>query len=681
MDNDPYRYFRIEAQELVQELSRGVLDLEKPDGAEQVGHLLRQAHTLKGAARVVKQTGIGDLAHAIEDVLSPHRNATGSIDHGRIVELLGFLDRIAAQLAMLEVSRSPSDSPAPASGGAVAETVRVELDEMNLLLEGLLSTSSELASVARRARDVDGIHVVASRLLAEGGGGRPHGQGAWSARANVLCSELVDALAALRTDMQVGIERTGASLGEVHERAVQLRLVPAVTSFPSIERAVREAAESLGKAVDFQATGGEHRVDAHVLTGLRDALLHVVRNAVAHGIEPPSDRVAVGKPRAGRIEVHVVRRGGRITVTCRDDGRGIDVEAVGNAARLRGLLPARPERLSTEEAVRLILEGGLTTSPELTKVAGRGIGLDVVRATVTALKGAVSVRTEPGRGTTLEMAVPASLSAIPAVLVEADGATFGVPLDAVPTTLRIADGDIVRGAEGDSILHEGSAIPLFWLGHLVASEAARAPAARSGISASVAVVQSGARRAAMGVERIIGTASLVMRSLAPWVDADPYVAGTALDRDGRASIILDPLGLLEAADGGRGREVSRVSKPRPVLVVDDSLTTRMLEESILESAGYEVDVAVSGEEALGLALRREYGVLVVDVEMPGMDGFELIERMQGDPRLRDVPAILVTSRSSEEDRRRGEAAGARAYIVKSEFDQVRLLAIIRELTP
>jgi two-component system chemotaxis sensor kinase CheA len=325
----------------------------------------------------------------------------------------------------------------------------------------------------------------------------------------------------------------------------------------------------------------------------------------------------------------------------------------------------------------LILKGGLTTTRTVTEVSGRGIGLDVVRETAARLKGDVTVKSDRGRGTTIEICVPVSLLSLSVLVVDAGGSAASVPLDSVRRTLRLADSDIARSPAGDSIVHDGKVIPFVQLG-----TALRRPGTRTrGQKFSTAVVvESGTSLAAVAVDRLIGTANVVVRPIPPEADVDPIVSGASLDAEGNPQLVLHPGGIVAAALAlsAEGPNAEAVSL-RPILVIDDSLTTRMLEQSILESAGYEVTLAASAEEGLVRASERAYGLFIVDVEMPGMNGFEFVGRTRADPELKETPAILVTSRSSDEDRRRGREAGARAYIVKGEFDQGDLLRAIRAL--
>ena len=683
MAEDPYRFFRIEARELLQGLSQGVLELEKGvGGKELVPRLLRLAHTLKGASRVVKQTGIGDLAHAIEDSLSPLRDSQAVVPQSRINEILHLLDEIGSRLSSLDPATSSQHSVSTRpTGDEPLETVRVELDEMDALLEGLTETNVQLAALGQDLEQIARTRKLAAQLVDEVHRGRRSddhgGPSRHEERTLALAGDIEYFLAGIQRALGLRADQASRELLQVREKANRLRLLPASTIFASLERAARDAAQSLGKRVELRTSGGDHRVDAHVLGALRDALLHVVRNSVAHGIETEIERVSAGKEPVGRLEVSVERRGTRVAFACRDDGRGIDVDSIHQAALRKGMIPAsRADSLSVEDAIHLLLGGGVTTTPSASEVSGRGVGLDVVRETASKLKGEINVRTQAGHGTTVEVTVPVSLSSLPAILLEAGGVAAALPLDSVPATTRAREQEISRSPEGDSMLYNGEGIPLLSLSWILSRDGAPKSIRKA---RTIVIVQSGGRHAALEVDRVLGTANVVVRHLPSWLELDPAVAGAALDPRGAPQIVLDPDGILRSSRTHGTPIEETVEPPLPVLVVDDSLTTRMLEQSILESAGYQVDLAVSGEEALAKARERRYGLFIVDVEMPGMDGFELVARTRADRRLRDTPAILVTSRGSPDDRKRGQDVGASAYIVKSEFDQSRLLEIIDDL--
>jgi two-component system chemotaxis sensor kinase CheA len=350
---------------------------------------------------------------------------------------------------------------------------------------------------------------------------------------------------------------------------------------------------------------------------------------------------------------------------------------------------AAAKALAAEQVIALLGSVGalgLTTASDVTVLSGRGIGLDVVRATLSQLKGEMSIRSEPGRGVRVEVQVPVSIAALQGLIVEAGGARLVIPLDAVQHTLRVHDAEVARSAEGDSILHAGKVIPFLSLELMLRRSGSGGPhfghRAKPGIWSAV-VVQAEGRCVALGVERLLGGANIVMRALPSVVAADPVVAGASLDADGTPQLVLDPAGLVAAGLRSPG-EAFKVAaqahvQPEPILVIDDSLTTRMLEQSILEAAGYQVELAVSAEDGLLKAHAQRYSLFIVDVEMPGMDGFGFVGQTRADPLLRDIPAILVTSRDAVGDRLRGQQVGASAYILKGEFDQMQLLQTIRSL--
>jgi two-component system chemotaxis sensor kinase CheA len=297
------------------------------------------------------------------------------------------------------------------------------------------------------------------------------------------------------------------------------------------------------------------------------------------------------------------------------------------------------------------------------------------------------IRSEPGRGVSVEVQVPVSISALQGLVVEVGGTQVTIPLEAVEQTLRVGDAEVARSAQGDSLIHEGKAIPFLPLDLILARSGSGGSHFGNRVNPAIwsaVVIQSAGRCAAIGVDRLLGVANIVMRALPGVVEADPVVAGASLNAEGVPQLVLDPAGLVAAAELSRGEAFNTAGQAAhalraPILIIDDSLTTRMLEQSILEAAGYQVELAVSAEDGLIKAQGHSYSLFIVDVEMPGMDGFGFVAQTRTDPVLRDIPAILVTSRDSVEDRLRGQQVGASAYVIKGEFDQMQLLQTIRTL--
>jgi two-component system chemotaxis sensor kinase CheA len=331
--------------------------------------------------------------------------------------------------------------------------------------------------------------------------------------------------------------------------------------------------------------------------------------------------------------------------------------------------------LSHEDTLKLIFRPGISTASEITEVSGRGVGLDIVREVAARFNGEVFVSSEPGVGSTIGILVPTAMALLTALVVSVSGSEILIPLDAVRSTRRLASAEIIAQPEGESVLYEGRAVPFVPLAPLLGKPAV----ARD--RWSVIIAQAGSELLALGADRLEGTLDLTVKPLPPEAGAQPLCAGAALNTQGDPVLVLDLRGVLASQRGDDAHlRISSPPPPRlPILVIDDSLTTRTLEQSVLEVAGYEVDLASSGEEGLSKARARRYGLFIVDVEMPGMSGFEFTSLTRADPVLGQIPVILVTSLSSPEHRRRGVEAGAAAYIVKSEFNQGLFLQRVMEL--
>jgi two-component system chemotaxis sensor kinase CheA len=667
MAADPYKYFRLEARELLEQLGSGTLELEKTGDTAVVQRLLRVAHTLKGAARVVRLPEIAEHAHALEEALAPYRDGAAPVAADRIQQLYAIVDAIGTCVTQLD---RPAAAPkaAPSEPSWSGNAIRADLAEMDHLLYTVVETHARVAALRATSAELTEARNLTEQLEAQLSPRRQDAIDHASARA--LAAQLADRIKRCERTFETSLAHVNRELGQVRDASEQLRLVAAGAVFSSLERTLRDTAHELGKTVVFEGRGGEVRIDAHVLAGVQAALVQLARNAVAHGIETPRVRATRGKPDAGKVTVEIARRGRRVVFACQDDGGGLDLDAVRAAAKKRGL---SLEGGDAGELVQLLLRGGISTSQSVTEVAGRGVGLDVVREVAERLGGEVTVQTGPA-GTRFELALPISLTSVEALVVESAGLTAAIPVAAVRQTTYVRTAEISRSASGESLLVNGSVVPFLRI-----STALRASDTKHRSTWMAIVIEHDKRVAVIGVERLSGISDIVIRPLPRLAAVDPVIAGAAFDAGGTPLLVLDPEQLVTAAVEQRARPDAPARARTSVLVIDDSLTTRMLEQSILESAGYDVDTATSAEQGLETALKKQYALFLVDVEMPGMDGFSFVEHVRADPRLRDTPAILVTSRSSPEDRRRGEAVGAQGYIVKSEFDQVDLLARIERM--
>jgi len=693
MAQDPFKYFRIEAAELIGELAKGVAELGR--GGD-VARMLRAAHTLKGAARIVRHASIAEASHALEGVLGALRDAPGPSPAAA-----ALVDRMSADLALIV---DPAANPQP-SNRAADETVRAadvavrpadgrreppatppSTTNATRIASAASAASAANPATPRPARPVEAtVRVPDDTVRAADERVRAADDAIVAAAPRIDTSALDEALAGLQAvHALVGraraardavavaryLEQADRELREVRRDVEHLRLASFGSLYAALERTARDAAASTGKRVRFSLEGSDVRVDGAVLHALHGALVQLVRNAVAHGLEPADQRARAGKPADGRVTVSARALGGRIAVVCEDDGRGLDIEAIARAARARGLTVDR--ELDATAAFQLTMRNGLSTSREVTELSGRGIGLDVVRDAVSTLGGEVAV-TSSRAGTAITLRVPVSATAVPMLDVLANGRTIAIPRGAVRRVGRVVAEQLVHAGETTQLRVGDRAVPCVPLASVLGDPAPH--------GATLVVIDGGDGMAAVTVDRALGIADQVVRALPAGAPIDPIVWGMVLGDEGQPYPVIEPRALVAAATAGRAR-VAAPEPPRvklPVLVVDDSLTTRMLEQSILESAGYEVHLAASAEEALDRLLARPYALMLADVEMPGMDGFTLIAELRARPALASLPAVLVTSRDSDADRRRGAQVGAHGYIVKSQFDQNEVLALIARL--
>jgi two-component system chemotaxis sensor kinase CheA len=666
-----YQYFKIEAREIVADLSRDILGLERRDaGAEPVARLLRQAHTLKGAARVVRLPRIAEVAHAMEDVLAPHRGSFEVVSREQIGQLLRQVDTISSEISALDLPL-PAEAPSRPAALEPFDRVRVGVAEMDALLSGVSETAVQLDGIRRGIEAVKRVEDRLATLQQQLTEAKP------GPRLNETVEEMRLALQHARQGLGTRADSTDREIAEVRGNIDRIRLLPTSLLFPALERAVRDAAETLGRQVVFHTSGREQRLESHVLSAIGEALAHLVRNAVAHGIESPQDRLARGKSACGEVRLKIARHADRILFTCSDDGSGIDVDAVRRAAVDREVISAASAAaLSPADALELIFSPGVTTSASLNEVAGRGIGLEVVREVAGRFKGRVGVRTDVGIGTSVEIEVPVSLSSVRAVLLGADDLLIWVPLEAVHCAMRLDDDAIVSLAGRSSLIFEGRAIPFIRLADTMRRTHQTGVDSRPRLAA---IVQADAELLAVGVDRVIHASEVIVHPLPAAAGHITTLAGAVFDAQGDPQLVLNPEALLEAANTAPSQPMPDPSPTPHVLVIDDSLTSRVLLQSILEAGGYKVDLAVSGEDAMAKARERHYSLFVCDVEMPGMNGFEFVARTREYDYMLGIPSILVTTRGGADDRRRGAEAGARAYIVKGEFNKDSMLETVRSL--
>lgn len=705
---DPYRYFRVEAAELTEALQAGLLELEAGgEPSEPLARVLRHAHTLKGAARVVRHEAFANLAHEMEEVLVPVRERREVLSSELISRALSLLDRLREMVvglgdgAPVVADRSPG-----AAGDAVGrhvvpvekddfvvergETARlgalVERTEVERLSGVVASLGVQLARIARAARRLDDERSAEqwprkarSPREARSNVGRPLAADFVSRTplaASPVSMRLVSGaesarydVSSVRRELEMLLDVAINQLREVSEGLEHMGLVEVGAMRTLLARTARDTALAAGKRVRFEFYGGSLRIDSELYQAASRALLQAVKNAVAHGVEVPSARAVAGKPEDGRVVVRFERRGTDVHFGCEDDGRGLDLSALRQLIARRG----GSRTVDDVQVIDELLRGGLSTASGVNAIAGRGIGLDLVRESIESVDGELHLSHDMGKGVNLRMIVRSRRTAWSALLVESRGVVYGVPVESVSQAARL---DALTVSASGTTTIDGSLVTFRPLASLMEPDKGQSSRRASW---TVILLESSEGTLALGVDRLLGTETVVATRVPDALRTSPGIASIARDVDGSVRFLLDPAWLYRAASGTKLDPSARAEQTPPILVIDDSLTTRMLERSILESAGYEVDLATSAEEGLTMAREKRYGLFLVDVEMPGMDGFTFVELTRADPALGVIPAILVTSRSSPEDLARGVRAGARAHVVKSEFDQNSLLQLIGTL--
>jgi two-component system, chemotaxis family, sensor kinase CheA len=638
--------FREETEERLDRIVEGLLAIETGSAPDDtISALFRDAHSIKGSAGIMGFDEAYEIGHALEDVLARARE-DGSLAQRLVEPLLLASDALrcavagdtgvaepavaalrAASKGSVEAGVSPrtsGNSPEPVDGRGGRRSLRVEAERVDRVLDAV----SETVVHHRRIE-----HAL--RAPADG-------------REHETSQDLVD--------------RGDSLLDELQEAVIRLRTAPFSSITGPFARAVRDLAVGQGKQVEFVIEGAESQLDRGLLDGTSEAITHLLRNAVAHGIEPPDERARAGKPLVGRIELRAEQRGDRVAIEVRDDGRGVAPELLQASSGPHALASA-------------LARAGMSTATAVTDVAGRGVGLDAVKEHVEAANGSLEIHSEPGRGTTVSLLLPMYVALFDVLMLERGGIVFAVPITSVSEVTRVDEALSLLGRPAVDL--GGEAVPVHDLIAVLGGSASPLPAGSPAV-----VLSRDGRRTALLCDRVLGEDAVVVKRLGSVLtDTSGYLGGAVMG-DGRVALVLDPARVLSAATHG-GAGVAHVKPevaPPTVLVVDDQFTVRELQRSILEASGYRVETARDGREAWErLSSRSGVGLVVTDLEMPEMDGFELLSAIRRHAPIASLPVVIVTSRAAEGDERRGLDAGADAYIVKERFDQRALLDTVERL--
>jgi two-component system chemotaxis sensor kinase CheA len=477
----------------------------------------------------------------------------------------------------------------------------------------------------------------------------------------------------------------------LEEEIKRVRMLPLSTITGPLGRMVRDLAQAAGKEAVLEIKGAEVELDKRVLERINDPLIHLLRNAIDHGIEMPEQRAAAGKPRSGTVMLEAEQLGKDVVICVSDDGRGLDLEAIRQTAVHHSSPTGDVQELSQAELVALIFEAGFSTNPIITNVSGRGVGLNVVRRNVEALNGRIGVDWTPGVGATFTLTLPLTLTSSRGLLVRVSDELFAIPLNAIERILRVNPEQIFSLAGHDALHYNNRILIVVRLDDVLGLPHAETNGNdQDDEHIPIVILAAADRLMAFTVSELVGEQEIVIKGLGKQLARVGGLAGASVMGSGDVILILNAADLIKLALRGERRSVFEAATETPVvaaspprrqvLIVDDSITTRTLEKNILEAAGYSVQLALDGQEALNLIASGGVPDLIIsDVAMPKLDGFGLTQKLKADARTANVPVILVTSLDSLEDKTRGIEVGADAYIVKSGFDQSNLLDTIEQL--
>ena len=472
--------------------------------------------------------------------------------------------------------------------------------------------------------------------------------------------------ARLVTELQNGLMRT--------------RMVPFQRHSQRLSRIVRQAAAESGKLAELVMSGASGELDRQVLERMLPPFEHLLRNAVVHGIEPPAARLAAGKPETGRVEMVLRREGSEVVIVVKDDGAGMNLRAIRDKAISLGMLDPR-RTIADEDLVRFVLEPGFSTAASVTQAAGRGVGMDVVATEIKKLGGALHIESQPGQGTQFTIRLPFTLAISQALIVRIGIEVYALPLTTVEGVVRLPKHEVIAYLADDlpSFEYASQRYRFQHLGAFVGGPASQLP--EQDVPVPVVLVRAGESSTALVTDELIGSREIVVKSVGPQIGSIRGVAGATILGDGRVVIILD-IGTLVRGDW-RARytiesAADRVDRRTFVLVVDDSITVRRVTQRLLERNGMRVMTAKDGVDAMALMQEHVPDIVLLDIEMPRMDGYEVAAQVRSDPRLAQVPIVMITSRSGDKHRSRAIELGVDDYLGKP-YQENQLLDAIEPL--
>lgn len=703
-----------EARDHLSRMSSGLADLEQGAAdAEQINNLFRSAHTLKGSSRMLKLVPITETAHSLEDLLSALREGKVS-SHASLVALLyqgvDALTDLVEQLAQhLDAAALPAADKAlcealtaAASGQPQAVTVPVMTTAAAATANPVAKPDAtpDLKTTTPELKTADTVRIRLSKLeeliklmgevVSSHASLRELVNSARQLERHARLEQAGELPAALRQfsrDIKETVISQESLMQELHDKALQMRMLPLGIVFEPAARLVRDLARSLGKQVECRIQGSEIELDRQMIDQLADPVIHLLRNALDHGVEMPEVRQQKGKNPQGRLDLTARQDGGWVVLDVSDDGAGISLEAIRDKALKKQLVTQEQlEGMNDQEVMDMIFLPGFSTSSMITELSGRGVGMDVVkRSVVDGLQGVISMSSRAGEGTRFTLRLPLSLAMMRVLLIGVGGQPLGFTAQYVSELISVAKTDLIQVADRSAVILRNEFVPVVYLQQLIQiPHSSVIPVEASRKNLLLLIIRVHHEKLALIVDELLDERDLIIKQLPAHLRNKTLISGmVTTGRNELVSLLHVPY-LMDLARQAREPVVERSKVQQGqqrlrVLVVDDSLNTREIERDVLEARGYHVTLAEHGQDGLDKALAEDFDAILTDVEMPVMDGFTLTARLRQEERYRNRPIIIITSREKESDRRRGIEVGADAYIVKGSFDQNSLVDTLRVL--
>lgn len=757
--------FKEETDERLVNLNKGLLALESnPDDQEILNEIFREAHTLKGSAKMVGLSSINQIAHKMEDILGNikekklkmRRDVTDimlecvshinellnaaikreepMVDVADVCERLGkilegkilpvkeinteYLSEESQEQETIQEKEEKEDKkkeekievvinkiipaketlakeaalhvkdPSSKEPITIEETIRVgigRLDELMGFIGEMLINRAGMRKIFYEVKEIEDI-CRSVEFSIEEAKNKSLDDGSINSleKIEVAYQEMRKKIKKILLRHDELTSHLEVITNDLEYMAIKMRMLPVSTLFDFFPLVIRDLARETGKDVEIELKGQDTGLDKKILEEIKEPLIHIIRNCIDHGIEDLHTRLAAGKPAKGKIVLSASQEGNYVNIVVTDDGAGIDAERVKLIAIKKKLIsPAEAEELSDKEIIYLLFTPGFSTKTNITDISGRGVGMDIVKDHIENLKGTVNIETEKGKGSKVILTMPLTLATTQAIILKSGQEIIAIPAAGIEAIVKVLSSDVKMVGEREVIVLKRKLIPVLRLSAMLGLKTDLITIKED--SKIIVIINLSEQRVGFLVDALISQEEIVVKGLGEYLQGTRHVAGATILGGGDVAIILNPMDLIASSKGftfaatANRKEIEHINNQYTILVVDDSYATRELEKNILESCGYEIETAVDGTDALEKIQKRKFDMVITDVNMPKMDGFELTATLKKHETYQHIPVIILTSLGKEEEKKRGVDVGANAYLVKTAFDQDVLLDTIGRL--